>query len=99
MNEKTNLFVEILRNNIVQITFALMGITGLALGSYITLRLSPIIESVDNLAQKVNALETKSVVSPEKFAAHEEKVNNILENTQEIKARQIRFDEKLDRYI
>lgn len=85
MNEKTNIFIQIIRNNVVQITFALMGAMGLALGTYITIRLSPLVEDIHSVAQRVDALEKKGESETPFVLVLNEKVSQIKEDTTEIK--------------
>ena len=100
MTQKASVFLEILRSNIVQITFALMGVTGLALGTYITVRLTPLVEGISNLANRVSAIEKSLDGRPalvERFIITEQQTKQILGSIEEIKESQLRMENKVDR--
>lgn len=98
-NGKTNFFVKILQDNLVQITFAIMGIAGLALGTYISVRLSPLVEDIHSIATRVEAVEKEQIMDNElatdllpRFYRMEEALNSIKDN-------QLRLEIKIDKAL
>lgn len=94
MNEKNpNVFIEILQNNAVQLTFAVMGVAGLLLATYITLRLTPLVEDIHSVTTRVSAIEfsrSQDATIPERFYKLETKVDNIEKST-------TRIEDKIDK--
>jgi hypothetical protein len=97
-----NTIIDFVRSVPVATVLQLVGFLFLVLNVWLATKLSPLAQNIDSVAVKVHAIEESLKGRPEliqRFVVAEQQVKDLRESIKEIKASQLRTEEKIDRLI